>query len=121
MLDATSEIVELAYESFVNSNVEAAAKVEPLEQVVDKLQAYLKAQHIKRLRKGECTIELGFILSDITNNLERVADHCSNLAGLVLEMEHGSMSVHKYLKNVKKSDEYYAEMYEKYKQKYHVS
>ena len=121
MLDATSEIVELAYESFVNGNVEAAAKVEPLEQVVDKLQAYLKAQHVKRLRKGECTIELGFILSDITNNLERVADHCSNLAGLVLEMEHGSMSVHKYLKNVKKSDEYYAEMYEKYKQKYHVS
>lgn len=120
MLDATSEIVELAYESFVNGNVEAAAKVEPLEQVVDKLQAYLKAQHIKRLRKGECTIELGFILSDITNNLERVADHCSNLAGLVLEMEHGSMSVHKYLKNVKKSDEYYAEMYEKYKKKYEV-
>ena len=121
MLDATSEIVDLAYDSFVNKNVEAAAKVEPLEQVVDKLQAYLKAQHIKRLRKGECTIELGFILSDITNNLERIADHCSNLAGLVLEMEHGSMSVHKYLKNVKKSDEYFAEMYDKYKSKYHLS
>ena len=121
MLDATSEIVDLAYDSFVNGNIEAATKVEPLEQVVDKLQAYLKAQHVKRLRKGECTIELGFVLTDITNNLERVADHCSNLAGLVLEMEHGSMSLHKYLKNVKKSDEYYAEMYEKYKSKYQVS
>ncbi len=120
MFDAAQEIVALAYDCFANGSVESAVKIEPLEQVVDKLESYLKAQHIKRLRKGECTIELGFILSEITNSLERVADHCSNIAGLVLEMEHGSMSVHKYLKNVKKSDEHFAQLFEEYSRKYAI-
>ena len=121
MIEATNEILDLTYDCFANENAETAVKVEPLEQVVDKLQSHLKSQHVKRLRKGECTIELGFILSDITNNLERVADHCSNIAGLMLEMEHGSMSVHKYLRNVKKTDEFFAQMYESYKTKYRLS
>ena len=84
-MNAVREIVNLAVDSFVEKDVEMAASVEPLEEVIDEIHADVKNRHIERLRKGICTIELGFILSDLGTNLERVADHCSNLAICTIE------------------------------------
>lgn len=119
---AVGEIVKLAYKSFAENDLEAAAKVEPLEQVVDDLRDKMKSKHIKRLQEGRCTIELGFILGDLLTNLERVADHCSNIAGLVLEMAHSEMDIHKYLKKVKTApDSEYNLLYEDYSEKYNIN
>ncbi len=118
---AVSEIVDLAYRCFTENDRSAAKNVEPLEQVVDDLKAELKRQHIERLRKGECTIEQGFVLGDILTNLERVADHCSNIAGCITEMAHNEMDMHSYVKKVKKENlSHYNERYEEYKEKYSV-
>ncbi|MBR5437841.1 MAG: Na/Pi cotransporter family protein [Clostridia bacterium] len=121
MVDAVVEIMDLAYRSFAENDKEAIKCVEPLEQVVDDLKAQLKSQHIRRLRKGECTIELGFVYGDIITNLERVADHCSNIAGCVTEMAHNEMDMHSYAKKVRKENiSHYNERYEEYKEKYSI-
>jgi phosphate:Na+ symporter len=104
LMRAVEEIVSLAYDSFVNENLDSAVQVEPLEEVVDKLKDIIKSKHIARLQKGECTIELGFVLTDLHTNLERVSDHCSNIAGCMLEMAHKDMAIHKYLRSVKDGD-----------------
>ena len=119
MLNAVTEIVDLAYDSFVNENLDSAIQVEPLEQVVDKLKDTIKSQHITRLQRGECTIELGFILTDIVTNLERVSDHCSNIAGCMLEMAHKDMEIHKYLSSVKDGNkEEYNHYFDYFRMKY---
>jgi len=119
MIDAVSEIVDLAYDSFVNENLDSAIQVEPLEQVVDRLKDTIKSKHISRLQKGECTIELGFILTDIVTNLERVSDHCSNVAGCMLEMAHKDMEIHKYLSSVKDGNkEEYNHYFDYFRMKY---
>lgn len=105
LIKAINEIVDLAYDCFVHGNFDSAIQVEPLEQVVDKLNASIKSNHITRLQKGECTIELGFVLNDLLTDLERVSDHCSNIAGCVIEMSHKDMSIHKYLRKVKDGNE----------------
>ena len=84
---AVQDIVEKAYAVFRDQDEKLAQKVEPLEAVVDELNQEVKKRHIHRLREGKCTIELGFILSDITTSLERVADHCSNIAVCVTQEE----------------------------------
>ncbi len=119
LTSAVGEIVELAYNCFVNNDIDAAHRVEPLEQVVDELRDTIKSKHIKRLQEGRCTIELGFILTDLLTNLERVSDHCSNIAGLVIEMAHSEMDIHKYLRSVKKGTESeYNALFEIYSEKY---
>ncbi len=119
---AISEIVNLAYKSFAENDLESAYKVEPLEQVVDDLRDKMKSKHIKRLQEGRCTIELGFILGDLLTNLERVSDHCSNIAGLVIEMAHSEMDIHRYLKKVKTDpNSEYNNLYEKYGEKYSIN
>lgn len=121
MTSAVLEIMELAYRSFVENDREAIKGVEPLEQVVDDLKAELKSQHIRRLTKGECTIEQGFVFGDIITNLERVADHCSNIAGCVKEIAHQEMDMHSYAKKVRKENlSHYNERYEEYKEKYSI-
>lgn len=121
LIRAVDEIVDLAYDAFVNDNLESAVKVEPLEQVVDKLKDNLKSQHIARLQRGECTIELGFVLTDLLTNLERVSDHCSNIAGCVIEMTHKDMDIHKYLRSVKGGQEsVFNSHYEFFSKKYSV-
>lgn len=118
---AVDEITQLAYKSFKDNDLQAAMMVEPLEQVVDDLKDKIKSKHIKRLQEGRCTIELGFILGDLLTNLERVSDHCSNIAGLVLEMEHKEMDIHKYLRQMKKSpDSDFNKLYDQYSEKYHI-
>ena len=118
MASAVEEIVDLAYTALRNSDLSSAAKVEPLEQVVDSLKNQLRSRHILRLKKGECSIEAGFVWSDILTNLERVADHCSNIAGCVIEMSHDSLEVHEYLHKIKAENSDFKEMYGEYAQKY---
>lgn len=104
LISAVSEILDLALSSFEDTDLKSAVMVEPLEQVVDDLRDMLKKQHIARLQKGECTIELGFVLTDLLTNLERISDHCSNIAGCMLEMEHDNMDIHEYLRRIKQGD-----------------
>ena len=103
-MSAVREIVNTAVDSFIEKDVEKAASVEPLEEVIDEIHADVKNRHIERLRKGICTIELGFILSDLGTNLERVADHCSNLAICTIEAAEGAFDMHRYTSRIKKYD-----------------
>ena len=119
---AISEIVNLAYKSFAENDLEAAFRVEPLEQVVDDLRDAIKLKHIRRLQEGRCTIELGFVLNDLLTDLERVSDHCSNIAGLVIEMAHSEMDLHKYLKQIKKDPRSeYNKLFEAYSDSYKIN
>jgi len=119
MANAVREILSLATEALVNQDLNVAKKVEPLEQIIDKLNHKIKKNHIERLRTGNCTIELGFVLSDILANFERVSDHCSNIAVCLLEIENNSLQTHEYLHNVKETgaNEFF-EFYDMYKQRY---
>ena len=118
MSAAVSEIVELAMRAFIGGDIEAALQVEPLEEVVDTLKEQLRARHILRLQRGECSIEAGFIWSDLLTDLERVADHCSNIAGCVLEMRHKRFDLHGYLHAVRKDSGEFAASYAAYASKY---
>ena len=116
---AIREILGLARQAFAEKDLTAATQVEPLEQVIDRLKRKIKNNHIKRLQDGGCTVELGFILSDLLTNYERIADHCSNIAVCLLETAHGSFETHEYLNHVKAEgeNEFY-EQYDMYKKKY---
>ncbi len=116
---AVSEIVTITEQALLNTDLEMAARVEPLEQVVDELRAGIKSRHIDRLRKSECTVEHGFVLSDILTNLERVADHCSNIAGCLIEMsKHDALDLHDYLHRVHAGGMEYDQLFGEYKEKY---
>ena len=117
---AVDEVVELAMRAFTANDVTAAAQVEPLEQVVDELKEKLRSHHIVRLQRGECSIEAGFVWSDLLTDLERVADHCSNIAGCVLEMRYERLNLHGYLDTVRAGNADYAAGYEAYARKYSV-
>ena len=118
---AVKDILEIATEAFITRNTEIAKQVEPLEQIIDNLRAKIKLNHIKRLQDGYCTMELGFVLSDILTNFERVSDHCSNIAASVLNLADNSFETHEYLQHVKKDgeNEYFTQL-EKYSQKYTI-
>lgn len=119
MYGAVDEILTLAVDSFTKQDLHAASLVEPLEQVVDYLRDEIKLQHILRLQKSECSIEHGFVLADILTNLERVSDHCSNIAGLILEMSaNGDLGMHQYLRNVRAGGESFKWNYKEYLKKY---
>ncbi len=119
--NAVREVVSLATEALVKQDLNIAKKVEPLEQVIDKLKYKIKNHHIKRLREGDCTIEMGFILSDLLTNYERVADHCSNIAVCLLEIDNNSFETHEYLNHVKQDGENeFFEQYDLYKKRYSI-
>lgn len=122
MIDAINEILDLSLEAFENNDLEKAVIVEPLEQVIDKLKLQLKSSHVTRLRKNECTIEMGFILSDLVTNLERVSDHCSNVAVCIIEIAHESFDMHDYIQKLKSSEnaEGYNVAYANFSQKYDI-
>lgn len=118
---AVSEVLSLATTALVNDDLNIARCVEPLEQVIDNLRRKIKSGHISRLKQGDCTMELGFILSDLLSNYERVADHCSNIAVCFLEIANDSFETHEYLNQVKNSEgSEFSEMFEAYTQKYQV-
>ena len=119
MVAALIEIINNATLAFINNDVKLAAKVEPLEQVIDRLRDKLKEAHVRRLTNGECTIELGFIFSDLITNIERVSDHCSNIAIGVIEINRNGYEAHEYLHELKNSDDIqYNADYKEYKKKY---
>ncbi len=119
MMNATDRILELSLSAFVNDDIELAVSVEPLEEVIDELCDELKKAHIARLQRGECTIEMGFVLSDILANLERISDHCSNIAGCLIEMTHEELDLHEYIKKLKADDRGgFIEQYKSYKEEF---
>lgn len=120
IIGAVHEIVELSYAAYSQNDIVAAKRVEPLEQVIDNLKEKLRTRHIERLQTGGCTIEAGFIWSDLLNNLERVSDHCSNIAGCVIEMAHNSLDLHHYLKSIKEGKGEFVEDFERYSAVYSV-
>lgn len=118
-ISATAEIVELAFSAFATGDIMTAKTVEPLEDVIDNLRNELKKHHVKRLRKGKCTIEAGFILSDLLTNFERIADHCSNIAVCLIQIQDGSFETHEYINELKKTeDSYFLEKFTAFTQKY---
>lgn len=118
---ATTEILELAIRSLIDEDLETAKSVEPLEQVIDRLKRKIKNGHIERLREGICTMEMGFILSDLITNYERISDHCSNVAVCYIEIANDSFETHEYLNNLKSGDvKEFSDMYEAYKAKYYI-
>lgn len=117
---ALREVLVNSLNALESDDLQAAASVEPLEQVIDGLTKAIRSRHIDRLTRGECTTEMGFILSDILTNLERVSDHCSNVAVAIIEIAAGSFDVHEYLSGVKKSEGAYREAYTAYLEKYEL-
>lgn len=117
--NALREIVNITVDSFVNDDFEAAAHVEPIEQVIDKLKDQLKTRHVDRLQKGDCTIQLGFVFSDLLTNIERVSDHCSNIAVYTIQQNSPKLDTHKYLRSVKtEAVGNFVEEYNLYEKKY---
>jgi len=115
---AVNEILDLSYSSFVNTDYEAAKKTEPLEQVIDEMKEVLRTRHIYRLQKGECTVSAGFVWSDLLSNLERVADHCSNISGCVLDTVDHTMNIHQNQRVFRSTDEEFKKTYSRFEEKY---
>ncbi|MBQ7380212.1 MAG: Na/Pi cotransporter family protein [Clostridia bacterium] len=121
MVAAVREVLWNAREGFINDDFDIAASVEPLEEVIDDLRDAIKLHHIVRLQNNECTMEMGFILSDLLTNCERVADHCSNIAGCMLELsEEKALDMHKYLYDLKHGNPEFDRRYQEYKEKYPI-
>jgi len=121
LTSAVTEILGLATDALVNGDVETAKRVEPLEQVIDRLNRKIKMGHVERLQNGECTMQLGFILYELLTNCERISDHCSNIAVCFIEIANDSFETHEYLNQLKSGEEKeFSDMYQQYKQKYYI-
>ena len=118
---AVEEIVRLATQAFTENNLALAARVEPLEELIDNLCDELKLHHVDRLQKAQCTIQLGFVFNDLLTNYERISDHCSNIAVAMIELESDEFDTHQYLKSVKemKSSDF-TRLYEEYSRVYSI-
>ncbi len=116
---AVTEILDKSIEAFIHSDIAMAKQVEPLEDVIDGLRTDLKTRHVERLLAGKCTIELGFILTDLLTNLERVSDHCSNIAVCMIQVKENNMDTHEYMTELKRdSDSEFRKKLNEYKVKY---
>ena len=120
LTDAVREILALTLSAFKNDDREAVNSVEPLEEIIDRMKEGLRTAHIKRLSEGVCSIEAGFVWSDLLTDLERVSDHCSNIAGCVAEMHENKMDLHTLLRSKKTDGSVYKEKFEEYRRKYTV-
>ncbi len=118
---AVREILDLTFRLYENPDEAAAVEIEPLEEVIDNLTKAIKANHAKRLQKQICTINTGFVLGDLLNSYERVSDHCSNIAVLMIETAHNSLDMHRYLNQVKFGNQNFIDRFEKYTEKYHIA
>ena len=120
MIQAVREIMHNTRQVLFEDDLQLAGTIEPLEQVSDQLNKQIRSRHIERLTRGECTTEMGFILSDILTDLERVSDHCSNLAVAMIEIAQGVFDTHEYLGFVKAGLGSFSEHYEDYMKKYAI-
>ncbi len=116
---ALEDIIDMTVQAFVTSDLDLAKNIEPLEQVIDDLNSKVKRNHLKRLRHGQCAIELGVYMEDLLTNMERISDHCSNIGVGLLRIHDDSIDAHEYLDDMKESpDAAYLEKYKEYKEKY---
>ena len=115
---AVEEILDNSLKAFVDNDLVMAMNVEPLEQVIDKMRDKLRNRHIKRMQQGECSIGMGFIWSDLLSNLERTSDHCSNIAGCVIDTAHHNLNLHEELQAVRHGNAQFTENFEAYTEKY---
>ena len=118
LMAAVDEIISLSFGAFRNNDLEAAYRVEPLEQVIDDLKEKLRIHHILRLQQGACSIETGFVWSDLLTALERIGDHCSNIAGCIVDMAHHDMNMHEALRSARVENQNFTEQYKDYAAKY---
>ena len=120
LLSAVSDIVELSFRAFLSNDLSAAMAVEPLEEVVDDLTDAMRSGHIQRLQQGSCSIETGFVWTDLLTSLERVGDHCSNIAGCVIDLHRHDMNTHESLRQNRKGNARFDKLYAEYSAKYHL-
>lgn len=120
LISAVATIVEMTVEVFVTKDTEGARKVEPLEEVIDGLNVALRQNHIRRLRNGKCTIELGILLEDLITDFERVSDHCSNIAVCMIQVREDGFETHEYIDANMKQTKWFAEEVSKWKETYHI-
>ncbi len=118
---AVQEIMDLSLQAFAENDLSKAIQVEPLEQVIDDLKDQMRNRHILRLQQGSCNIETGFIWSDLLTNLERIGDHCSNIAGCIVDMEHHDMNIHENLRSARLDKAHFDAQYQQYSEKYRLS
>jgi len=117
---AVNEILDLSLQAFQTGDMDVIRSVEPLEQVIDRLKEILRTNHILRLQQGECTVTVGFVWADLLTNLERTSDHCSNIAGCLIDMINQDMNTHAHLRAMKTSGEVFMEKLEAYSNKYAI-
>lgn len=115
---AVNEILDLSLTAFLSDDFNAASMVEPLEQVIDHLKEQMRTRHIRRLQQGVCSIDAGFIWSDLLTNLERTSDHCSNIAGCVIDMADHHMNIHESLRSIRNDNEEFQQKFKEYASKY---
>ena len=118
--DAVEDILDLSHRAFKDTDLKAARKTEPLEQIVDELKETLRTRHILRLQKGECSVDAGFVWSDLLTNLERVADHCSNISGCVLDTAGHTMNIHQNQRLLRNSGEDFGQELQELRVKYKI-
>ena len=118
---AVDEVMDLATAAFTQHDVESAYRVEPLEEVIDELKEQMRTRHILRMQQGICSIEAGFVWSDLLTSLERVSDHCSNLAGCVMDLAHQDMNTHEAIRQAKLDYAKFGELYRAYTEKYRLA
>ena len=118
---AVTEILTISVNAFIEGNLQLAARVEPLEEIIDGLCDEMKSHHVDRLQQGVCTLNQGFVFNDLLTNYERVADHCSNVAVAIIELESDSFDTHEYLSSVRAMKSHsFAQYFEEYKQQFHL-
>ena len=115
---AVADILEMSVNAFINNDADLARRVEPLEEVINGLRMELKNRHLRRLQQDKCTTELGFVFSDLLTNLERISDHCSNIAVCLIQLKDDKFDTHEYITNLKESDKDFQEMRFQYVEKY---
>ena len=121
IISAVEEILVLSSDAFVHHDLEKAYRVEPLEEVIDDLKEKMRTHHILRLQQGLCSIETGFIWSDLLNSLERTSDHCSNIAGCIIDLHNHNMNIHEAIRSAKIDFAAFGELYNAYAEKYHLA
>ena len=120
IISAIREILSLALKAFERRDTNIASQVEPLEQVIDTLKEQMRTRHILRMQQGQCSIEAGFVLSDLLTDLERTSDHCSNIAGCIIDASHHNLNLHETLREAKAADSGFQSTFHSYAEKYQL-
>ena len=120
MIAAIKEILELSLKAFTEGDIEALEAISPLEDIIDDLKETLRTRHIMRLQQGNCSSEAGFVWSDLLTDFERTSDHCSNIAGCLIDFKSRDMNIHQHIRALKTGESGYQEKLKVYHEKYAV-